>query len=166
MRLGRKDVTALNTLSIGDPAPSFDLTTDTGNALSLTALRGRKVVLYFYPKDDTPGCTLEAHDFSSLRGDFEAADTEIVGISPDSVQSHEKFKSKHGLDLVLAADPEHKSLEEYGVWGEKSMYGKTFMGVNRTTVLIDREGRIARIWPSVKVAGHAQEVLEAARALP
>lgn len=153
------------TLQTGDTAPDFTLPRDGGEALSLSGLKGRKVVLYAYPKDDTPGCTQEAIAFNGLRQEFAAADTEIVGISPDPVKSHDKFRKKHGLDFALAADETQEALKAYGVWVEKSMYGRTYMGVERTTFLIDRDGRIARVWPKVKVAGHAEEVLAAAKAL-
>ena len=123
-------------------------------------------MLYFYPKDDTSGCTLEAQNFQSLKGHFAAADTEIVGISPDAMKSHDKFRSKYGLDFALASDEEKTMLQTYGVWVEKSMYGRKYMGVERTTMLIDRDGKIARIWEKVKVPGHAEEVLAAAKALP
>jgi peroxiredoxin Q/BCP len=122
-------------------------------------------VLYFYPKDDTSGCTREAQDFQALRQDFAAAETEIIGVSPDSLKSHDKFRAKYGLDLTLASDETKAMLEAYGVWVEKSMYGRKYMGVERTTVLIDRDGRIARVWSKVKVPEHAREVLEAARGL-
>jgi len=153
------------TLTTGAPAPSFSLPATDGRQISLDGLKGRKVVLYFYPKDDTSGCTLEAQAFQSLRKDFEAADTEIIGISPDSLKSHDKFRAKYGLEFPLASDEGKDMLEAYGVWVEKSMYGRKYMGVERTTILIDRDGTIARIWPKVKVPGHAEEVLEAARAL-
>ncbi|MBL0403669.1 peroxiredoxin [Microvirga aerilata] len=152
-------------LNIGTKAPAFALPATDGREISLEGLKGRKVVLYFYPKDDTSGCTLEAQNFQALRGDFEAADTEIIGVSPDSLKSHDKFRSKYGLDFTLASDEAKTMLEAYGVWVEKSMYGRTYMGVERTTVLIDREGVIARVWPKVKVPGHAEEVLAAARNL-
>jgi peroxiredoxin Q/BCP len=152
-------------LQAGDAAPDFTLPRDGGQMLSLAGLKGRKVVLYAYPKDDTPGCTQEAIAFNGLRREFAAADAEIVGISPDPVKNHDKFLKKHGLDVALAADETQDTLKAYGVWVEKSMYGKTYMGVERTTFLIDRDGRIARIWPKVKVAGHAEEVLAAVRAL-
>ena len=122
-------------------------------------------MLYFYPKDDTSGCTLEAQNFQALKQDFAAADTEIIGVSPDSLKSHDRFRAKYGLDFTLASDEAKTMLQAYGVWLEKRMYGRTYMGVERTTVLIDREGRIARVWNKVKVKGHAQEVLAAARAL-
>lgn len=152
-------------LTQGDPAPDFDLPADGGGTLSLASLRGQKVVLYAYPKDDTPGCTQEAIAFNGLRAEFAAAGTRIIGISPDPVKSHDKFKKKHGLDFALVADETQSILEAYGIWVQKSMYGRTYMGVERTTFLIDAEGKIARIWPKVKVAGHAEEVLAAARAL-
>jgi peroxiredoxin Q/BCP len=153
------------TLQAGDAAPDFTLPRDGGQMLALAGLKGRKVVLYAYPKDDTPGCTQEAIAFNALRKEFAAADTEIVGISPDPVKSHDKFTKKHGLDFALAADETQDVLKAYGIWVEKSMYGRSYMGVERTTFLIDRDGRIARIWPKVKVAGHAEEVLAAAQAL-
>jgi peroxiredoxin Q/BCP len=152
-------------LDIGSEAPLFTLPGAGAREIDLSALRGRKVVLYFYPKDDTSGCTAEAKDFNVLKAEFSAVDTEIVGVSPDSPASKAKFAAKYGLDLALAADEAKTTLEAYGVWAEKSMYGRKYMGVERTTYLIDREGRIARIWPKVKVPGHAAEVLEAARAL-
>jgi len=153
-------------LITGDRAPAFTLPATDGRNLTLESLRGRKVVLYFYPKDDTSGCTLEAQNFQSLKGHFAAADTEIVGISPDAMKSHDKFRSKYGLDFALASDEEKTMLQTYGVWEEKSMYGGKYTGVERTTMLIDRDGMIARIWEKVKVPGHAEEVLAAAKALP
>jgi peroxiredoxin Q/BCP len=152
-------------LQDGDQAPDFKLGRDGGGTLSLADFKGRKLVLYAYPKDDTPGCTQEAIAFNGLRKDFAAADTEILGISPDPVKSHDKFKAKHGLDFPLVADEALGALQAYGIWVEKSMYGRSYMGVERTTFLIDRNGRIARIWRKVKVAGHAEEVLAAARAI-
>jgi len=151
-------------LTIGAAAPDFELPLDGGSNLKLSSLRGRKVVLYFYPKDDTSGCTREAIDFSRLKPDFARAGAEVIGLSPDSVKSHDKFKKKHGLDLALAADEDKAVLEAYGVWVQKSMYGRKYMGVERTTVLIDAEGRIDRIWPKVSVPGHAEEVLAAVQA--
>jgi peroxiredoxin Q/BCP len=153
------------TLTVGAPAPEFSLPTAGGGSIDLASLKGKAVVLYFYPKDDTPGCTKEAIDFNRLRREFEAAGAVILGASPDSVASHDKFRKKHGLELELAADEKTSMLSAYGVWGQKSMYGKTFMGVARTTVLIDAEGRIARVWDKVKVDGHADEVLAAVKAL-
>jgi thioredoxin-dependent peroxiredoxin len=152
-------------LQPGDAAPDFSLPTTGGETITLAKLAGRKAVLYFYPKDDTSGCTLEAQTFNKLRGTFLAADTEVIGISPDSLKSHDKFRSKYGLDLMLAADEGKEMLQAYGVWAEKSMYGRKYMGVERTTVLIDRDGKIAKVWSKVKVPGHADEVLEAAKAL-
>ena len=152
-------------LRTGSAAPAFSLPGAGGADISLAALKGRKVVLYFYPKDDTSGCTLEAQAFSALKAEFAKADTEVIGMSPDSPKSHGKFAGKYGLDLLLASDETKSTLEAYGVWVEKSMYGRKYMGVERTTMLVDREGRIARMWPKVKVEGHAAEVLEAAKAL-
>ena len=152
-------------LQVGDSAPDFELETDTHGTIRLSDFRGRKVVLYFYPKDNTPGCTREGKDFSGLLDAFEEADTVVIGISPDTVRKHANFREKQGLRVILAADPERKAIEAYGVWKEKSMYGRKYMGVERSTFLIDREGRIARIWRKVKVKGHAEEVLQAAREL-
>jgi peroxiredoxin Q/BCP len=152
-------------LTIGTQAPAFSLPATDGREISLESLKGRKVVLYFYPKDNTSGCTREAKDFQALKKDFTAADTEIVGVSPDSLKSHDRFRAKYGLDFALASDEAKSMLEAYGVWAQKSMFGHKYMGVERTTVLIDRDGNIARIWNKVKVPGHAEEVLEAAKAL-
>lgn len=152
-------------LAIGQNAPKFELPRDGGGTLSLSAMAGKPVVLYFYPKDDTSGCTAQAIDFSALKPEFEKAGALVVGMSPDSAKSHDKFKAKHGLSVELASDEERKTLEAYGVWVEKSMYGRKYMGVERSTFLIDRDGKVANIWRKVKVPGHAQEVLEAVRAL-
>lgn len=152
-------------LIVGTKAPAFSLPATDGRDISLEALKGRKVVLYFYPKDDTSGCTLEAQNFQALKADFAAVDTEIVGVSPDSLKSHDKFRAKYGLDFSLASDEATAMLQAYGVWVEKSMYSRKYMGVERTTVLIDRDSTIAQVWSKVKVPGHAEEVLEAARAL-
>lgn len=152
-------------LTAGDMAPDFTLPRDGGDRVTLSALRPGKVVVYFYPKDDTPGCTTEALDFTAKRADFEAAGVTVIGVSKDSPASHDKFCRKHGLGIILASDEQGTTCEDYGVWGEKSMYGKLFLGVTRATFLVDGTGRIARVWPKVKVAGHADEVLEAARAL-
>jgi thioredoxin-dependent peroxiredoxin len=149
----------------GDQAPDFGLPAGGADPLNLDALKGSKVVLYFYPKDDTDGCTAEAIAFNALRTKFARAQTRIIGISPDSAASHDKFKRKHRLALTLGSDETRTMVEAYGVWREKSMFGRKYMGVERTTVLIDRQGKIARIWRKVRVNGHAQEVLEAARAL-
>lgn len=150
-------------LETGDQAPDFTLPRDGGGEITLSALAPKQVVLYFYPKDDTPGCTTEALDFTARAKAFEAAGAVVVGISKDSVGKHDKFCAKHGLGVILASDEAGDVCERYGVWGEKSMYGKTFMGITRATFLIGADGRVARIWPKVKVAGHAEEVLEAAR---
>lgn len=152
-------------LSIGSTAPDFDLPLDDGTRLTLSNLRGRKVVLFFYPKDDTSGCTTESLDFTRLKPAFDAAGTAVIGISPDSVKSHCKFRDKHNLAVPLAADEDKTTLQTYGVWVEKSMYGRKYMGVERTTVLIDKEGKIAQIWPKVSVTDHAAQVLKAAESL-
>lgn len=150
---------------LGSLAPPFTLPLAGGREVSLAEFKGRKVVIYFYPKDDTSGCTKEAQEFNALKAEFDAADTEILGISPDSPASKAKFAGKYGLELSLAADEDKSVLEAYGVWTQKSMYGRKYMGVERTTFLVDRQGKVAAIWPKVKVSGHAQAVLEAARAL-
>jgi thioredoxin-dependent peroxiredoxin len=149
----------------GDMAPDFTLPRDGGGTVTLSALRPGKAVVYFYPKDDTPGCTTEAIDFTARKDAFEAAGVTVIGISKDSAASHDKFCRKHGLGIILASDEGSTTCEDYGVWVEKNMYGKKYMGVERATFLIDGTGRIARVWPKVKVAGHAEEVLEAARAI-
>jgi len=147
----------------GTIAPDFTLPRDGGDSLTLSALRPQKVVVYFYPKDDTSGCTKEAIGFTESAADFAAAGTVVVGISKDSVASHDKFVQKHGLGVILASDEGADVCERYGVWVEKSMYGKKYMGIERATFLIDGEGRIVRAWRNVKVPGHVEEVLEAAR---
>ena len=152
-------------ISVGDQAPDFDLPGDSGDRVSLLQHRGRIVVLFFYPKDNTSGCTTEAIDFTALRSEFDQAGATLIGMSPDSARSHDRFKAKHGLSMALASDEEKAVLQAYGVWVEKSMYGRKYMGVERTTILIDGNGRIARIWNKVKVPGHAAEVLEAAKSL-
>lgn len=152
-------------IATGEKAPDFTLPRENGAEITLSELRPGKVVLYFYPRDDTPGCTTEALDFTRLAADFAAAGTTVIGISKDSVAAHERFCRKHGLGVILASDAGSDVCERYGVWGEKRMYGRSFMGIERATVLIDGEGRVARTWPKVKVAGHAEEVLAAARAL-
>jgi peroxiredoxin Q/BCP len=149
----------------GAKAPAFQLPRDGGKAISLADFEGRKLVLFFYPRADTPGCTREAIDFTRLVGAFAEAGTAIVGVSADPPRAQEAFRDKHQLSTPLASDEQHATLEAYGVWGEKSMYGKTFLGVFLTTVLIGTDGRIARIWRNVKVDGHADEVLAAARVL-
>jgi peroxiredoxin Q/BCP len=152
-------------LSVGDAAPDFTLPTDGGGSITLSDLKGKPVVLYFYPKDSTPGCTTEACDFRDLEPDFSGVDATIIGVSKDSVKRHDSFKTKQGLTFPLASDADSDVCERYGVWKEKSMYGKTFMGIERSTFLIAADGTIAKIWPKVKVKGHAAEVLEAAKAL-
>ncbi len=152
-------------LAPGDNAPAFELPTDSGGSATLSAYRGRKLVIFFYPGDDGSSCTAEAQDFTAAKADFEAAGAAVIGISPDSVKSHDKFKLKRGVDVTLASDEAKSVVEAYGVWQEKQMYGRSYMGVVRTTMLIDAEGRIARIWPGVKVKGHVADVLAATRAL-
>ena len=149
----------------GDKAPDFTLPGDDGATISLSKLKGRLVVLYFYPKDDTPGCTSEAKDFSCLTAEFAKAGAEVIGVSPDSPASHKKFKSKYELGVKLAADEGKVAANAYGVWVEKSMYGKTYMGVERSTFLIDKAGKIARAWRKVKVPGHADAVLATLKSL-
>lgn len=146
----------------GDKAPDFTLPRDGGGTVSLADFRGRPLVLFFYPKDDTQACTLEAKDFSALKPRFDAVGVALLGVSPDPATKHDRFVQKHGLTVPLAADESHAMLEAYGVWKEKSLYGRSYMGVERTTVLVDAEGRIARIWPKVKAKGHAEAVLAAA----
>jgi len=152
-------------LTAGVKAPDFSLTGDDGRTVSLKDFRGRKLVLYFYPKADTPGCTREAIAFNGLKAAFAKADTAILGVSADPVKAQDAFKRKHRLAIALASDETHRMLNAYGVWGEKSMYGRTFMGITRATFLIGPDARIAQVWPKVKVDGHADEVLAAARAL-
>ena len=147
--------------AIGQPAPSFTLPRDGGTDVSLADYAGQMVVLYFYPKDDTPGCTTEAIDFSAEAEAFAAAGAVVLGVSRDTVKKHEKFRDKHGLKVALLADEDGAVCEAYGVWVEKSMYGRTYMGIERTTFLIGRDGKIARVWDKVKVKDHAAEVLAA-----
>ncbi len=152
-------------LQEGDPAPDFTLPTAGGGETRLADLKGKPVVVYFYPKDDTSGCTAEAVAFSGLKGEFDKAGAVVIGVSPDSAASHDKFKAKHSLAVQLAADPELAAIEAYGVWKEKSMYGRKYFGVERSTFLIGRDGRIAKIWRKVKVPNHADAALEAVKAL-
>jgi peroxiredoxin Q/BCP len=152
-------------LEAGDKAPAFSLPRDGGGKVSLKDFKGRNLVLYFYPKADTSGCTKEAMAFSRLRADFAKAGTEILGVSADPVPALDKFKTKHKLKIALASDEAKAMLEGFGAWGEKSLYGRKYWGVIRKTFLIDAQGRIARVWPKVRVEGHAEEVLAAARAL-
>ena len=155
----------MNDLDVGMKAPEFSLPRDGGGTVSLGEYAGKIVVLYFYPKDDTSGCTAQAIDFTALAGKFADAGAVVVGMSPDPVKKHDKFVAKHSLNVVLAADEEKSVLDTYGVWQEKSMYGRKYMGVERSTFLVDGGGVIRRIWRKVKVPGHAEEVLEAVRAL-
>lgn len=149
--------------TVGSAAPDFTLPTQGGGSVTLSKLKGQKVVLYFYPKDDTPGCTIEAKDFRDLMGEFKKANTVIIGLSKDNVKSHDKFVEKFCLPFTLASDVEGTVCEAYGTWVEKSMYGKKYMGIDRVTFLIDTQGKIAKTWPKVKVEGHAAEVLEAVK---
>ena len=148
------------TLEIGNKAPNFNLPNQNGNSVRLDDFAGRWLVVYFYPRDDTPGCTVEANDFTRLKKDFEKKETVILGVSPDNEAKHCKFIDKHGLKIDLLADCEKSMLSDYGVWQEKSMYGKTYMGVVRTTYLIDPDGNIAGAWAKVKAKGHADAVLK------
>jgi peroxiredoxin Q/BCP len=148
-------------LQPGDAAPDFTLPRSGGGTLSLHDLRGRKVILYFYPKDDTSGCTKEACEFRDTSEQIEEADAVVLGISPDGVASHDRFRQKYALPFALLADEDHAVAERYGVWQEKSLYGKKYWGIARTTFLIDEEGRIERVWERVKPAGHAADVLAA-----
>ena len=150
-------------VDVGDKAPDFDLQTDGGGSLKLSSLRGRKVVLYFYPKNSTPGCTTEAEGFRDALGDFAKAGIEIVGVSKDSVKRHDNFKAKHDLPFPLIADTDGIACKAYGVWVEKKNYGRTYMGIERSTFLIDEKGEIAHAWRKVRVKGHVDAVLTTAR---
>ncbi len=152
-------------LKVGAKAPSFTLATDGGGKISLKDLKGKKVVLYFYPKDNTPGCTTEACDFRDDFPNFKKLKAEIIGVSKDSVASHDKFKLKHDLPFSLGSDPDGKVCEAYGVWQEKMLYGRKFMGIVRSTFVIDEAGILRCIWPKVKVKGHAEEVMKAIKEL-
>lgn len=156
---------ATTRLQEGDAAPNFALPDHAGETRSLAAFAGKPLVLYFYPKDDTSGCTAEAIAFNGKAKDFAKAGVTVLGVSPDSPKSHEKFRTKHDLAIPLASDETKTTLEAYGVWAEKSMYGRKYMGVERTTFLIDGTGKIAKVWNKVKVPGHADEVLAAAKAI-
>ena len=151
----------MSNLKEGDSAPDISLNTDAGQPFTLSSLRGKNVVLYFYPKADTPGCTKEACQFKDTSEKFTKANTVIVGVSPDTSAAQAKFKSKFALPFTLLADTDHKAAEEYGVWGEKSMYGKKYMGVDRATFVINPDGKVKKIFPKVKVDGHVEEVLAA-----
>jgi|SRR5579871_939896 len=152
-------------LNPGDKAPNFKLATDGSGSVSLSALKGRPFVLYFYPKDDTSGCTKEAIAFSQIAKKLEKLGVTVIGVSKDTVESHNKFKSKYRLSIVLGSDPETKTAADYGVWVEKSMYGRKYMGMERATYLVNAQGRIHALWRKVKVPGHAEAVLEAAKTL-
>jgi thioredoxin-dependent peroxiredoxin len=152
-------------IAVGGKAPNFRLPHDGGGEVSLADFKGRKLVIYFYPKADTPGCTVEDKDFSRLASAFSRAGAAILGVSADPVPKQDKFKAKHDLTVMLGSDENHEMLNAYGVWAKKSLYGRSYMGILRNTYLIDPDGRIARIWEKVKVAGHAEEVLAAAKEL-
>ena len=153
------------TLTIGDPAPDFDLAADGGGRVSLADFKGRKLVLYFYPKDDTPGCTNEAKAFSEAADEFAAAGAALLGVSKDSIKAHDRFKAKYELRIPLGSDPEAATIASYDSWVEKSLYGRNYMGIDRSTFLIDSEGRVRKIWRKVKVPGHAAAVLAAVQEL-
>ncbi|HEX4408351.1 MAG TPA: peroxiredoxin [Xanthobacteraceae bacterium] len=150
---------------VGAKAPAFTLLRDGGGSVSLKDFAGRRLVLYFYPRANTPGCTIEAMDFSRLKSAFEKADAEVLGVSADSVKAQDSFKTKHKLSIALGSDETHKMLEAYGVWQEKSLYGRKFLGIVRATFLIGTDQKIAKVWPKVSVTGHAEEVLAAVKAL-
>ncbi len=152
-------------LNIGDPAPDFTLPTDGGGSVTLSALKGKPVVVYFYPKDDTPGCTKEAQGFRDQKNAFDKLGVTIIGISKDTAAKHDKFKTKYDLNFILASDKDSTVCEDYGAWGIKKMYGKEYEGITRCTFLVDKKGAIAQAWPKVKVPGHVEDVLEAAKAL-
>ena len=156
---------ATSGLAEGQKAPAFRLPRDGGDVVTLADFAGRKLVLFFYPRADTPGCTREAIDFTRLADAFAAAGTAVLGISADPLKAQEKFRDKHKLGVPLISDEKHEMLEAYGAWGKKSMYGKSFLGIPRTTILVGTDGRVARVWRNVRVDGHADEVLEAARSL-
>jgi len=149
----------------GDKVPHFSLPADDGTTVTEASLRGKNTILYFYPKDDTPGCTTEACDFRDAFPRFGKGDADVIGVSPDSVESHRKFKKKFNLPFRLLADEEHTLAEEFGVWKEKTLYGRKYMGIERTTVVIDRDGRVARIFPKVRVPGHVEAVENALKEL-
>lgn len=152
-------------LNEGDVAPEFELPRDGGKTVTLSEFQGGPVVLYFYPKDDTSGCTQEAIGFSERIAAFHEAGAEVIGVSPDGVKAHDKFRDKHDLQVMLLSDEEKTAIEAYGVWAEKKMYGRSYMGVERSTFLIGGDGKLKRVWRGVKVPGHAEEVLAAVRAL-
>lgn len=153
----------MTTLDVGNPAPDFTAPTNDGGTLTLSSLQGKAVVLYFYPRDDTPGCTKEAQGFTDMAADFEKAGAEIVGVSKDTAAKHDKFRAKYDLSITLVSDAESDICERYGVWKEKKNYGKTYMGIERSTFLIGPDGVVRNVWRKVKVPGHVEAVLEAAR---
>ncbi len=153
-------------VEVGQPAPDFTLPDQDGQSVSLSQFRGKPVVVYFYPKDATPGCTTEACDFRDAHAAYKKLGATVLGISPDDVKSHRKFVDKQSLPFTLLADTEHAAAEAFGVWVEKSMYGKKYMGIERSTFVIDKDGAVAKVFPKVKVNGHVAEVLEAVKALP
>lgn len=155
----------MSQVQVGQVVPDIELPASSGENVKLSQFRGKKVVLYFYPKDSTPGCTQEACDFRDAHGDFDTADTVIIGVSPDPIKSHLRFIEKQGLPFLLLSDPDKEAAQAFGVWQEKSMYGRKYMGIVRSTFLIDREGKLAQEWRNVKVKGHISEVLEAAKGL-
>lgn len=155
----------MSNISTGSSAPQFSMPTNGGGTVSLDDYKGHYLVLYFYPKDNTPGCTTEALDFTAQKSAFAALNADILGVSRDSVTKHENFIAKHDLGITLGADIEGKVTEDYGVWGEKKLYGKTYMGIERATFLIDPDGQIAQVWRKVRVKGHVEAVLEALRDL-
>jgi thioredoxin-dependent peroxiredoxin len=160
-----KGVNVMTKLGKGQLAPDFTLATDAGTDFTLSAARGKPVVLFFYPQDDTEGCTMENMEFSALKAKFDATETLVVGISPDSVRDHREFSSKYGLEVLLAADPHHQAISLYGVWGPKKTFGREYVGLIRTTFLVAPDGRLADIWTVTRVKGHAATVLEAAKTL-
>ncbi|MBR0705774.1 MULTISPECIES: peroxiredoxin [Bradyrhizobium] len=164
-QLNSSKSTSAAKLTEGQKAPAFRLPRDGGGVATLSDYAGRKLVLFFYPRADTPGCTREAIDFTRLAGAFADAGTAVLGVSADSLKAQEKFRDKHSLGVPLISDEKHEMLEAYGAWGEKSMYGKSFLGILRTTVLVGSDGKVARVWRNVRVDGHADQVLEAARSL-
>ncbi|RWX75456.1 thioredoxin-dependent thiol peroxidase [Neorhizobium lilium] len=155
----------MSDLAVGDLAPDFDLPRDGGGQVALKTFAGKPVVIYFYPKDDTTGCTKEAISFTGLLPEFEKAGASVIGISPDTALKHDKFIKKHSLGVILASDEDTSIADAYGVWKEKSMYGRSYMGIERSTFLVGPDGRIAKIWAKVKVDGHAEDVLESLRDL-
>jgi peroxiredoxin Q/BCP len=161
----RKDTATAEGLQAGDKAPAFSVETDTDGKVSAASLKGQPYVLYFYPKDDTSGCTREAQDFSAAAKKFEALGVFVLGVSKDSLQSHAKFRHKHKLKVALGSDPDIATAQAWGVWGEKTLYGRKYMGMERATFLVDGKGRIAQAWHKVKVPGHVESVLEAAKTL-